>query len=77
MTETAMSTADRVAARERILQGCLAEARDLAKRRGRSMKCGGWPAPGWPPRHADEPGGCANDGSGCICECHDAAVEAG
>lgn len=21
--------------------------------------------------HSDNPGGCANDGSGCLCECHD------
>lgn len=22
-------------------------------------------------KHAGQPGGCANDGRGCLCECHD------
>lgn len=37
---------------------------------GRSMKCAG--AGGIAtPRHADTDDGCANDGSTCICRCHD------
>jgi hypothetical protein len=27
--------------------------------------------------HADLPGGCANDGTGCLCECHDPREETG
>lgn len=63
----------RRAQRAAILDDCLAQARELAARRGRSMKCGadlglyeGW-------KHAGEPDGCQNDGSSCICECHDPA----
>ena len=36
-----------------------------ARRLGRSIKCGEYG------QHADQDGGCANDGSNCICECHD------
>lgn len=37
---------------------------------GRSMKCAGYGGIA-SPRHAGTEGGCANDGSTCICRCHD------
>jgi hypothetical protein len=37
---------------------------------GVSMKCDGYSI-GPAPRHADQAGGCANDGTTCLCECHD------
>lgn len=38
-----------------------------AARLGRSLNCGEY---GW---HAGQDGGCANDGSTCLCACHDKA----
>jgi hypothetical protein len=38
---------------------------DSLRRAGRSLRC------------AQGDHGCANDGSGCLCECHDAAEPAG
>jgi hypothetical protein len=48
-----------------------AEAETLGLIRGRSLKCSGWEGTA-PAKHAyARPDGCANDGSGCLCECHD------
>jgi hypothetical protein len=69
---TVLTTSQRAARRAQIRRECLAEAEVNAARRGRSMKCAGWAAVYGPPRHAGELGGCANDGTSCICECHDA-----
>lgn len=45
--------------------------RRLGESLGRSIRCsGGYPSD-WPIRHAGEIGGCRNDGTGCVCECHD------
>lgn len=41
-----------------------------ANRRGRSLKC----ADG---SHAATPDGCANDGTGCLCGCHDVTIGPG
>jgi hypothetical protein len=41
----------------------LAEAEREISLQGRSMRCGRY----------DAHGSCRNDGSGCICECHDPA----
>jgi len=43
-----------------------------AKRLNRTEKCGGGSGNVfWVPRHAGDPDGCKNDGTGCLCECHD------
>jgi hypothetical protein len=56
-------------ARQRRRDSILAEYLDRGRRDGlrahRSIKCGQYD------NHADRDGGCANDGSTCICECHD------
>jgi hypothetical protein len=56
-----------------VMQRAIREARQL----GRSAKCGAgvWVKDGerYDVAHAGEPGGCRNDGSSCICECHDPA----
>lgn len=41
---------------------------------GLSIKCRG---EGMAVQHATAPGGCANNGSGCLCECHDEVVRDG
>lgn len=65
-TELALkqTNGDRLAARHLIRAHILAGAERQAEQAGCSMKC----ATG---RHATEPYGCKNDGSGCICACHD------
>lgn len=35
-----------------------------------SLKCSGFDG-AWPTHHASESDGCRNDGSTCLCECHD------
>lgn len=60
----------RAAARRELLK----QAEAMATVYGRSINCGNWPAP-VVPHHAGELGGCANDGSGCLCECHDRGSE--
>ena len=55
---------DRAAARQLIKAHMLAEAERQAAVAACSMNCE------WG-RHADEDYGCANDGSGCLCACHD------
>lgn len=43
---------------------------DALRISGRSMKCGAWG--GYrEPHHAGDLDGCANDGTTCICDCHD------
>lgn len=56
---------NRAEIRTRIRAEQRARAERDAARLGRSIKCG------IDKRHADQVGGCANDGTGCVCECHD------
>lgn len=58
----------RMAERERIEAEAIGRARREAARLARSPKCAGWLAP---LAHADDPDGCANDGTTCLCSCHD------
>lgn len=37
----------------------------------RSLQCSGGESGQWPPRHRTDPDGCTNDGTSCLCECHD------
>jgi hypothetical protein len=55
----------RAAARKKIRAVKIARAEADARRLARSIKCGGYGL------HAGEPDGCTNDGSTCLCECHD------
>ncbi|MEV2239493.1 hypothetical protein [Micromonospora sp. NPDC049891] len=65
-----LDSAGRARQRAEIRARLLAQAeRDIAQN-SRSMKCSGWGGAHWP-QHADVEGGCRNDGSTCICECHD------
>jgi hypothetical protein len=66
-----LTRAERAAERERIREAALAAARRDALRFARSIRCGERG------HHADLPGGCANDGTGCLCECHDPREETG
>jgi hypothetical protein len=68
--------ASRRAIRSRIVADAVERARREALTLGLSMKCSGRCNPDGVlteprPWHADEPGGCANDGSNCLCQCHD------
>lgn len=55
---------DRSAARGLMRAAVLADAERQAAIAGLSMNCEYG-------KHADQRYGCKNDGSGCICECHD------
>jgi hypothetical protein len=59
------TTRERAAKRNKIR----ADQREIAERNsrklGRSIRCGEYA------QHVDQEGGCANDGSNCLCECHD------
>lgn len=72
-----MST-DRAARRAQIAENAQRRAASAAKHEaatyGRTSKCHGWNLTA-PPRHAGTPDGCKNDGSSCICECHDAQAQ--
>lgn len=66
-----MSRAERTALRVRILAAQIREATDIAHEILRQSPC-------WPNRnalganrHAGQPDGCTDDGSGCLCPCHD------
>lgn len=61
----------RVRRRAEIRVRTLAAAEQSARTMGRSIKCSGGAFEQWPKRHEGDPDGCANDGSNCICECHD------
>lgn len=65
-------------ARDEIADAVRAEGKRLIERAlvtsGRSPSCAG--TGGYAePRHAGGWGGCANDGSTCICQCHDQPTE--
>lgn len=66
-----MNRAERTGYRVRMLAGHLAEATKLAHTTGRQLEC--WPDTNqWGvDRHSGRPNGCPDDGSGCICPCHD------
>lgn len=64
----------RAATRRDIRAQVMADAERRVREVGRTLKCYGWGGMA-PPQHAGEPGGCANDGTGCICECHDPTPE--
>lgn len=69
---------ERVAIRAQIDERAKLDAMHKANALGRSMKCAGYPEGGYGPpavkaRHAGDEDGCANDGTGCICDCHDPA----
>jgi len=71
MTYAHMSREQRQAERRRLHNEIMATAKVHADRPGRSMKCSGDGFAGIP-RHADYPDiGCKNDGSNCLCQCHD------
>ena len=55
---------DRAAARALIREGVIRQAELEAKLAGLSLKCR-------IEHHAGSPDACANDGSTCICACHD------
>jgi hypothetical protein len=65
MAEYPMDRRARAAKRKEIRDAHLARAERIAAASGRSIKCGHYQ------QHADQEGGCANDGSNCLCECHD------
>lgn len=69
-TEAALKQAEgrRGLARDLIRAGIVAEAEKEARLAGRSLKCKR-------ENHADESYGCSNDGSTCICACHDLPEE--
>lgn len=69
-TEAALECAagERPLARDLIRADIITQAERLAKIAGCSLKCQA-------DNHADEPYGCANDGSTCICACHDQPTE--
>ena len=60
----------RQAIRDRNRQDLIDAAEREARMFGRSINCGNSPG-AFAARHAGESGGCRNDGSTCICECHD------
>lgn len=60
---------DRAAARHLIKAHIMANAERQAELAGRSLKCGN-------EDHANDPNGCKNDGTGCLCYCHDATAPA-
>jgi hypothetical protein len=55
----------RATMRQRIRDDQFARAEIAAARLARSLKCGEYG------QHADQQGGCANNGATCLCECHD------
>lgn len=62
-----LHTGERKALRVEFRSAAMARAELQARTMGRSLKCAAdndW-------NHAGTPGGCTNDGTGCICECHD------
>lgn len=65
-TEAALQQAngERGLARDLIRAGIIAGAEAEARLAGRSLKCKR-------EHHADQSYGCSNDGSTCICACHD------
>lgn len=69
-TEAALKQAEgrRGLARDLIRAGIVAEAEKEARLAGRSLKCKRQ-------EHATGRYGCANDGSTCICACHDLPEE--
>lgn len=69
-TQFPASKSARTGERQRIRRQVNAEAERRYLERGRSAKCAGYGGLAYP-SHAGEVGGCANDGSTCICECHD------
>lgn len=50
--------------RDQISAAVMERARIEARQLGRSIKCQA-------DRHSDQTEGCANDGTGCLCDCHD------
>lgn len=60
--------------REEILGIAIDAARSRAAKVGHSAKCAG---EGMAVQHASTPGGCANNGTSCLCECHDLGAASG
>jgi hypothetical protein len=65
-----LDTEARRAARAANLASYLKAAEVNAHKANLSMKCEGYGSR-LNPLHSDHPGGCKNDGTGCLCECHD------
>jgi hypothetical protein len=70
MSDYPMTIRERQAERKRLVDYVMDRARRDITIRGRSMKCGGFDGV-TEPRHAGTEDGCKNDGTGCLCECHD------
>jgi hypothetical protein len=74
MTNLPVDIASRVALREDYLRAALLAVQVTANRQQRSMKCLGDLDVNGQGQHSWLPGGCANDGTGCLCFCHDRPV---
>lgn len=61
--------------RDEALHDHIITAVSAARRIHRSMKCNGMTSPGTGALHADMENGCSNDGTGCLCECHDSIIQ--
>jgi len=71
MSDYPDSAAERAAIREGLRATLVAHAEREAAVQARSMKCNGWAGLSGTPLHRGDEDGCANDGRGCICRCHD------
>lgn len=67
---------ERAAERRAISRQEMRKARRQALMTGRSALCCGF-GDAKDARHAGQPDGCRNDGSHCICECHDPVGSSG
>lgn len=65
MSEYPTTTHERARERNKIRAQQKEIATRNSRRLGRSIKCGEYEL------HADQDGGCTNDGTGCLCVCHD------
>jgi hypothetical protein len=66
MTEQPATAAERKARRTAIVTNAIAKAAARAADAYHSLKC-------QLGNHSSNEGGCANDGSTCLCQCHDPA----
>lgn len=71
MTLYPLTTRERIVLRLRYLQDTVARANVEGRQVGLSIKCKYGHPPDGRLAHSTDPGGCTNDGTSCLCRCHD------
>lgn len=66
-----LNRSERIVLRADLLRAEMNRAEMRVAHASRSVRCSGGQWSEYPPKHAGMDDGCRDDGTGCLCACHD------